>query len=440
MRPRLHLLQDDDEPFLTIFIHGYLAARTADDKFDQSWSISTLRLPGKVYLLRWPSGTWSGFAKGGPLHFEKYQAHAEQIGRRLPGMIRKILGSPRHQVDLVGHSLGGRIIHSALLHGGWNGIRLRNVMLMAAKTPAHREEGAWDQALAPIGGRLFNLYSQKDGVLSLPVIDELCAGETQLRLGAKRVVNIHTGLGHSDYWDELPALFRHSKMPRYRPSKTNSAPAHCPTCEMTLIVKPDQKTECPACRSRFRYSYQDWRPYYDREHPEPLELACPRCSEGPLIVQGSAEYFCPDCHEGSKVWRQGYRLTFEETCDACEGSGYFECDKCDGKAWVECKNCDGEGEIECGVCDGDGCGRCSGGTRQCKRCEGEGKIPCRYCDEDGDRECTECGGHGMTRMTCAGGNRAHGKDVIQKGYPSSALDWESGIQVYQRRKAPRALR
>jgi hypothetical protein len=118
----------------------------------------------------------------------------------------------------------------------------------------------------------------------------------------------------------------------------------------------------------------------------------------------------------------GYK---SETCDVCNGDGYYECNNCDGSgkqdcrycdgnATEECYDCNGEGSEECRYCDGKGteieteeddegdeveveveCVHCDGeGAERCRNCGGQGEFECSACEGDGTEGCTTCDGHG----------------------------------------------
>ena len=105
----------------------------------------------------------------------------------------------------------------------------------------------------------------------------------------------------------------------------------------------------------------------------------------------------------------GYK---SETCDDCDGDGYYGCSSCDGSGEQECRYCDGEGTEECYDCSGEG-------SQECRYCDGKGteteteeddegeevevEVECVHCDGEGAESCDSCGGQGNFNCgTCEG--------------------------------------
>lgn len=105
------------------------------------------------------------------------------------------------EINLVGHSLGGRVLVSALrkLTRQPDGCSLTigDVLLMAAAVEVDADEALALKAC--ISGRLINAYSKSDSILLMNA-DETC-------LGRHEVPNFENvsmdGFGHLDYWPKL---------------------------------------------------------------------------------------------------------------------------------------------------------------------------------------------------------------------------------------------
>ncbi len=439
MRTQFRLLQDDGHKSMTVFIHGYLAIKNQDEYQALVDCIHSLQLPGKVYFVYWGSGSFQDVMTIGTVagragaialkaaarsipfglalemairvasfigHFKYYESRAEDLGKSLITMIRRrVQHNRRMPITLVGHSLGARVIHTSLKTSDWSGLNLKNIVLLAGKTPRNGEDGEWTDCLEDVSGKVYNFHSNDDSVLGLTPDFEECVGAYRLSGPPGKVVNIQTGLGHTDYWDNLRRCFESKRMPTYTRSKRYAAPVYCDRCECTLSVLSDVLHECSECGLVFRYNHEQEKFHYSKETPEPLRLSCPHCDDedGDLFVQFSGEYTCNECGETTTVKRRGARLTYEKPCADCDGNGFVECDACDGDGGYDCPVCDGDGELECGHCSGDGCGHCNDdGERDCRRCDGTGRIECRRCDEDCEVKCTECKGRGITFETQVG--------------------------------------
>ncbi|POB02027.1 DUF726 domain-containing protein [Halopseudomonas oceani] len=110
------------------------------------------------------------------------------------------------QVNLIGHSLGGRVLATALKEGAVGQyFKIGDVLLMAAAVEVSTSEAA--AMLCCVSGRLINAYSKSDRVLLMNV-GETCIGRNEV--GLFENVHMH-GFGHSDYWPKLREVMEASK-------------------------------------------------------------------------------------------------------------------------------------------------------------------------------------------------------------------------------------
>lgn len=111
------------------------------------------------------------------------------------------------------------------------------------------------------------------------------------------------------------------------------------------------------------------------------------------------KYFNPGKGTLSNVRGSGEEYTLEDTsgeiwrCEYCNG-GVQTCNNCDGDGWFDCNRCNGSGERECGECSGSGKVEGEEGEEECSDCGGSGNNECSYCDGSGREDCHYCNGRG----------------------------------------------
>ncbi len=168
---------------------------------------SLSRLFGPVGgVLAWVTDAAIGGAEGAWRLFGDVRDRADRLAEGLSEVLREFVASRRVSVlNLVGHSLGARILVHGGAGGGFRNLPLRDVVLMGGAV-------SWPESGVPLpsGARLFNLYSQTDGTLRLTRED--CIGQSGLPdaiARKKHVRQIHCkGYGHTDYWPNLADLSR----------------------------------------------------------------------------------------------------------------------------------------------------------------------------------------------------------------------------------------
>lgn len=229
-------LRKVDAKEANIFVHGYSAGHDIDDRQELIKSIP-LELHDQLNVFAfWPSSHFSrlsGKAKSlifavsrinvvasalvlaadRIAHFALIRSRADDMGAVLYDQIRDYLKSHHPQVErvnLIGHSLGGRVIVSLLKRLPFNKSEqypaVGNVLLMAAAAEISSREAF--SMFQRINGRLVNAYSESDSVLVFNA-DEDSLGRRKVRYFS----NIHMkGFGHSDYWPNLREVMRRSRI------------------------------------------------------------------------------------------------------------------------------------------------------------------------------------------------------------------------------------
>ncbi|WP_459748808.1 DUF726 domain-containing protein [Pseudomonas sp. 3A(2025)] len=209
-----------------IFIHGYSAGHDLDDR-----RLLANSIPGELrqsvnVLAFWPSSHFAqldnrsrgllmaaarfhplaaaaALAGDRALHFARIRARAEAMGKVLLTQLAQYLAEHHPEItriNLIGHSLGGRLLVSALRQLGSEadgGLSVGDVLLMGAAVRVEADEAA---CLRPkIHGRLINAYSRDDQILLLNL------GERSLgRTVVEHFDNVcMQGFGHNHYWKRL---------------------------------------------------------------------------------------------------------------------------------------------------------------------------------------------------------------------------------------------
>ncbi|MBA1230472.1 DUF726 domain-containing protein [Pseudomonas viridiflava] len=209
-----------------IFIHGYSSGHDLNDRRLLANSIPAALRQSVNILAFWPSshfaqmdnrsrGLLVAAARMHPLagaaalagdrayHFSRIRSRAEAMGKVLLAQLDRYLFEQHPnvtRVNLIGHSLGARLLISALKgldRPPEHGLVIGDVLLMAA---AARVSGDDAKVLKRrISGRLVNAYSSEDHVLLLNL------GEKSLGRGpVEHFENVYMeGYRHHHYWTRL---------------------------------------------------------------------------------------------------------------------------------------------------------------------------------------------------------------------------------------------
>lgn len=209
-----------------IFIHGYSAGHNENDRNNLLECIpESIRNHTNIFAF-WKSSHFSNFnqksksiiytssklslpvgavvtAADRGAHFWLIRKRSEKMGELLLDQLSKYL-EDHHKgietVNLIGHSLGGRLIISSLKNlvaRQSHSLTVNDVLLMAAAVAVKPSEA--NQIRSAIKGRLINAYSKSDRTLLLNA-DENCIGRNEV----DHFENVEiVGFGHSDYWKQL---------------------------------------------------------------------------------------------------------------------------------------------------------------------------------------------------------------------------------------------
>ncbi|MGA9219623.1 MAG: DUF726 domain-containing protein, partial [Pseudomonas graminis] len=210
-----------------VFVHGYSAGHDLDDRYKLVGSLPK-QVPGSINIFAfWDSGhisKLSGLEKtvltrlawGNPIaglgaltasrakHFFDMRSQAEVVGKTLLAELDAYLVNRLpyiEQVNLIGHSLGGRVLVTAMRELIKNrdndSLKIDNVILMAAAVDVTPMEA--EAFVRRVEGDIYNAYSRDDSVLKLN-IDEDSIGRRCVK-GLVCVEMLHDtgkGFGHLD--------------------------------------------------------------------------------------------------------------------------------------------------------------------------------------------------------------------------------------------------
>ena len=225
-----------------IFIHGYSAGHSDKDQqgllekipeqlshytnifafwpsshylhFDKSslWTIGSAGLSLGPLNAAWSFGYLGlagSFAKDRIKNFTDARSRAERMGAVLLEQLQEYLHANHPQVEtinLIGHSLGGRLVISSLracTHT--QPLAINDVLLMAAAVEVTPVEARLMRSL--LKGRLINAYSKTDRTLLLNW-GETCLGRNPVEHFESIEMN---DFGHTDYWPRLPEVLAQTR-------------------------------------------------------------------------------------------------------------------------------------------------------------------------------------------------------------------------------------
>lgn len=258
-----------------IFVHGYSAGHSDEDKqlllgripsqlqhyanifaFWPSnhylhFDISSLLSFGTNGLISITGGTMApvfysslagSFARDRRKNFTDARSRAERMGAVLLEQLSEYLSLNHPQIEtvnLIGHSLGGRLVVNSLkTFTKKYRLAINDVLLMAAAVEVTPDEARQMRGL--LQGRLINAYSKADRTLLLNW-GETCLGRNE----AAHFESVEMEeFGHTHYWERLPDVLNKTKFKALIKESTLPVqePAHTTTAHTS---QPEQKTAEP---------------------------------------------------------------------------------------------------------------------------------------------------------------------------------------------------
>lgn len=276
-----------------VFIHGYSAGQNLEDRTLLASQIPKA-LSGNINLLAfWESSHISSFGKisrtiilgaarvhpgasiaaaaaDRAVHFALSRKRATEVGEALLDELEAHLLEHYPyvtHVNLCGHSLGGRVVISALrklaTHPESFELIINEVLLMAAAVEVSADEGKALKGCT--AGRLINAYSKSDAILLMNV-DENCLG----RHDVPHFENVAMiGFGHMDYWPKLHEVLLRTRFAGFEGQQVGAARVPDPVLDDILLYgllgnSPDEVLEqgIKHLKTSSWISFDDKQPLY----------------------------------------------------------------------------------------------------------------------------------------------------------------------------------
>ncbi|MCF1489964.1 TMCO4 family protein [Pseudomonas sp. AA27] len=227
-----------------VFIHGYSAGHDMEDRCKLRKYIPTSLHNCINIFAFWPSGHWAQFdsaSSGGvaalarinalagagaaavdrAMHFNSSRNRATEMGKQLLGQLERYLLKHHpyvSKVNLVGHSLGGRVVVSALLDlldkPAHEGLEVGEVLLMAAAAELSAEQAQAIQQRTKC--KLYNAYSEDDLVLRFNFGESSIGRRPITPCKHEHIHDVSMAqFGHTDYWPRLEEVLRASRFHGY---------------------------------------------------------------------------------------------------------------------------------------------------------------------------------------------------------------------------------
>lgn len=244
-KPTFLLCGEPQGDVLNLYVHGYSAFFNRQQLGNFTQQLASIEGSTNLMLF-WPAGHFlenlfapvkdviTAMLGGGGLgaatvgvgraiayfldHYKSVEARVDEVAKTLlPELAHYLHGEamPVRRINLIGHSLGARILVKSLLASPEvaRQLPLNNVLLMGG---AISTSSPWDEVSAALKGRVINCYSSKDWALAIKPDTERCIGRYAIdvtpALKAK-VTNVHLAtFDHAAYWPQLKTVVQYTDL------------------------------------------------------------------------------------------------------------------------------------------------------------------------------------------------------------------------------------
>lgn len=147
-------------------------------------------------------GSWYGVRK----HWGVIRDRSERIGRER--LLSDIKNAGIEEVTLVGHSLGARMIDSALQFDRASGVTIEDVIYFGAAL-GEKDDQVWEDVAGAVKGKIVNVYNTKDKALRdwyQRLEKEVALGMREMKAAINRCADEFFGDeddSHSHYWKHI---------------------------------------------------------------------------------------------------------------------------------------------------------------------------------------------------------------------------------------------
>lgn len=343
------LLIDGPEKEINIFIHGYLAVKNQESFDDLCQKIIAAKPRGKVYLFYWKSGTLTfkwlrttshrvGSVADWIPHFTKYRQRAEQLGSRFDSYLKSIPNSKKYPINLIGHSLGARLIHYALANSNLEKYNIKDCIFMGGAADAGDND--WDDCVRKISGKFYNFWSSKDGILKYLPKSQIGSVGISYASSSRIINREYPSFRHTDYWDNLEYLltrgWRNFKQSKIDMSLTS---VDCPIdgSQSLVPLKLDGIYECHGCNGNIEFDDDG-----SAQHEEVYTFNCPNTDETEYVWESDWEdgrtVRCQEC-DGQLLIKiadnSDVMVVHELPCESDDSASYVvESEETDDNNWI----------------------------------------------------------------------------------------------------------
>jgi hypothetical protein len=128
------------------------------------------------------------------IEFNMSKRKADAVGRQFQAIIAGIPRIREEPLNLIGFSLGARVLHTALHSHSWKDFRLKDICLLGGAVDAYSHD--WEECAEKLSGFIYNFYSRNDDALAVKPDTEKDIGRYPIPVENPKVVNIETVLHH----------------------------------------------------------------------------------------------------------------------------------------------------------------------------------------------------------------------------------------------------
>ncbi|AMW83121.1 hypothetical protein AK972_2321 [Pseudomonas yamanorum] len=244
-KPTFVLCGEPQGEVLNLYVHGYSAFFNQQQLGNFSRQLATIEGSTNLMLF-WPAGHFlenlfapfkdviASMLGGGALgaatigvgkaiayfldHYKSVEARVDEVAKSLLPELAKYLHGESikvRQINLIGHSLGARLLVKSLLASPEvaRELPLNNLLLMGG---AICTSSPWGLVSAPLKGRVINCHSSKDWALALKPDTERCIGRYAIPLTPAlkaKVANVHLAtFDHAAYWPQLKTVVQYTDL------------------------------------------------------------------------------------------------------------------------------------------------------------------------------------------------------------------------------------
>ncbi|CRM49368.1 MULTISPECIES: DUF726 domain-containing protein [Pseudomonas] len=151
-------------------------------------------------------------------HYKSVETRVDEVAKSLLPELANYLHRESltvRRINLIGHSLGARILVKSLLASPETAreLPLNNVLLMGG---AICTSSPWEQVAAPLTGRVINCHSSKDWALAMKPDTERCIGRYAIPVTPAlktKLTNVHlASFDHAAYWPQLKTVVQYTDL------------------------------------------------------------------------------------------------------------------------------------------------------------------------------------------------------------------------------------